>query len=52
MVMMDREDYIHKAKNLLEQLSTYRPTPTGLTKTKNKKKAKQINILKRIKVET
>ena len=49
MVIVDRKDYINKAKKMLEQWSTYRPIPLDPT---NKQKAKLINILKRIKAET
>ena len=45
MVVMDKQDYIRKAKNLLEQ-PTYRFIPSDPT---NKHKAKLMNMLKGIK---
>ena len=49
LVVMDRQDYIKKARNLVEDTNSYRPIPTDPT---NKHKAKLINILKNIKAET
>ena len=49
MVMMDRKNYINKAKSLLEHLNTYRLIPTDPI---SKQKAKLNNISKRIKAET
>ena len=49
LVVMDRQDYIKTAKNLLEDTTTYRPIQADPT---NKYKAKLINILKNIKAET
>ena len=49
LVVMDRSDYIRKAKELLDGTSTYRtiqPDPT------NKLKNKLINTLRKIKVDT
>ena len=46
---MDRQDYIKKARNLLEDTNTYSLIQTGPT---NKHKAKLINMLKNIKAET
>ena len=48
MVVMDREDYIEKANNLLVQ-QTYRSIDRGST---NKLKAKLITILRGIKRES
>ena len=48
MVMMDRQDYISKANNLLSQ-NTYRSIPQDPT---NTIKNKLINILKRVKNQT
>ena len=45
MMVLDKQDYMDKAKNLLQQ-PTYRSFPVYPT---NKYKAKLINILKRIK---
>ena len=45
MVVMDKQGYMDKAKNLLEQ-PTYRTLPVGPT---NRHKTKLINILKRLK---
>ena len=47
--VMDRNEYIKKAKSLLEDPYTYKPIPADPT---NKPKAKLINILKKIKTET
>ena len=49
LVVMDRRDYIRKAKELLDDTSTYRTIQSDPT---NKLKNKLINILKRIKVDT
>ena len=46
---MDRNEYIKKAKILLEDPNTYRPITTDPI---SKPKAKLINILKKIKTET
>ena len=46
--VMDRHEYIKKAKILLVDPNTYKPIPTDLN---NKHKAKLINILKEIKTE-
>ena len=43
---MDRQDYITKAKHLLEQ-PTYQPIPSGPTN--EKYKTKLVNILRKIK---
>ena len=48
MVIMDRQDYINKSKNLLNQ-PTYREIPQDHT---NTIKNKLINILKRVKNQT
>ena len=48
MVIMDRQDYITKANNLLSQ-NTYRSIPQDPT---NTIKNKLINILKRVKSQT
>ena len=48
MVIMDRQDYINKAKHLLNQ-PTYRAIPWDPT---NTIKNKLINILKRVKNQT
>ena len=45
MVVMEKQDYMDKAMNLVEQ-PTYRPLLVDLT---NRYKAKLINIIKRIK---
>ena len=45
LVVIDRQDYIKKARNLLEDTSNYRPIPIDPT---NKHKAKLINNLKYI----
>ena len=49
LVVMDRSDYIRKAKELLDDTSTYRTIQSDPT---NKLKNKLINIFKRIKVDT
>ena len=49
LVVMDRQDYIKKARNLLEDTTTHRPIQTDAT---NEYKAKLINLLKNIKPET
>ena len=43
LVVMDKQEYIKKAKTLLEESNTYRPIATDPT---NKNKTKQINIMK------
>ena len=48
MVVMDRQEYIQKARALLEDTNTYRPIPSDPT---TKLKDKLINILKKIKTE-
>ena len=48
LVVMDRQDYIQKARALLEDTNTYRPIPSDPT---TKLKNKLINILKKIKTE-
>ena len=48
MIIMDRQDYINKANNLLNQ-PTYRAIPWDLTNTIENK---LINILKRFKIQT
>ena len=48
MVVMDRQEYINKANNLLAQ-PAYRPIPRDPT---NKIKAKLISILRKVKKET
>ena len=48
LVVMDRQDYIRKARNLLADTTTYRPIQSDPI---NKHKAKLINILKNIKAE-
>ena len=48
MVVMDRQEYIQKARALLEDTNTYRPIPSDPT---TKLKNKLINILKKIKTE-
>ena len=48
LILMDRQDYIKKARNLLEDTNTYRPIQADPT---NKHKAKLINILQNIKAE-
>ena len=48
MVVMDRQDYIYKSKNLLAQ-SAYRPISKDPS---NKIKAKLISILRKVKKET
>ena len=48
MVVMDRKEYIQKARALLEDTNTYRPIPSDPT---TKLKDKLINILKKIKTE-
>ena len=47
LVVMDRQDHIKKARNLLEDTNTYIPSQTDPT---NEHKANLINILKNIKV--
>ena len=47
-VIMDKQDYMNSAKNLLEQ-PAYRPLPADPS---NKYRAKLINILKRLKKES
>ena len=49
LVVMDRSDYIRKAKELLDDISTYR---TMQSEPSNKLKNKPINILRKIKVDT
>ena len=49
LVVMDRSDYIRKAKELLDDTSTSQTIQSDLT---NKLKNKLINTLKRIKVDT
>ena len=49
LVVIDRQEYIKKAKILLEDTNTYRPIPTDPA---SKHKAKLINILKNIKTES
>ena len=46
---MDRQEYIKKARTLLEDTSTYRPIPTDPT---IKLKNRLINILKKMKTES
>ena len=48
LVVMDRQEYMKKAKILLESTNTYRPIPRDPT---NKHKNRLINILKNMKVE-
>ena len=48
MVVIDRQEYIQKARALLEDTNTYRPIPSDPT---TKLKNKLINILKKIKTE-
>ena len=48
LVVMDRSDYIRKAKEILDDTSTYRTIQSDPT---NKLKNKPINILKKIKVD-
>ena len=48
LVVMDRSDYIKKAKELLQDSNTYKTIPSDLT---NKLKIKLINKLKRIKTD-
>ena len=45
MAVLDKQDYINKAKDLLAQRDTYRPLVAGPT---NKSKYKLLNILKTI----
>ena len=49
LVVMNRSDYIRKAKELLDDTNTYRTIQSDPT---NKLKNKLINILKKIKVDT
>ena len=49
LVVMDRSDYIKKAKELLEDTNTYRTIQIDPT---SRLKTKLVNILRRIKVET
>ena len=48
-MVMDRKEYIKKARALLEDTNTYRPIPTDPT---NKFKNRLINILKKMKTES
>ena len=48
LVVMDRQEYIHKARALLEDTNTYRPISTDPT---TKLKNRLISILKKIKTE-
>ena len=47
-VIMDKEDYQHKAKALLEDQGTYKALKTDPT---GRLKSKMINLLKKIKIE-
>ena len=49
LVVMERQDYIWKNRNLLEDATIYRPIQSDPT---NKHKVKLINILKNMKAET
>ena len=49
LVVMDRQEYVKKAKILLENINTYRPIPTDPT---SKHKNKLIDILKNMKAES
>ena len=49
LVVMDRKEYIWKARDLLDDTNTYRPIQSDPT---NKLKNKLINILKKIKTDT
>ena len=49
LLVMDRKDYIRKARELLEDTNTYRPFHSDPI---NKLKPKLINICKKIKVDT
>ena len=48
MVVMDRQEYIQKARVLLEDTNTYRPIPSDPT---TKLKNKLVKILKKIETE-
>ena len=48
LVVMDRQEYIKKAKILLEDINTYKPIPTDPT---SKHKNKLVNILKNMNAE-
>ena len=48
MVVLNKQDYLNKAQNLLEQSNTYRTLSTDNTK---KQKIKLINLLKVIKAQ-